>query len=172
MLCIASACETECVSGCRFHDRCKLEAVPEGISTLGTVEVVALDGSRGICDHPGHMDQWLSALAVLPRCHSLSLLSIGLDALTDEIAANSALASAPALRHLRCSAQLKEMPALEGARAAKGLPKLGSSYSADRGAPGEVEAWERYRALMSPPSVNYGPCRVLTSPQLDDSPCF
>lgn len=146
--------------------------MPEGFSALRTVEVVALDGSRGICDHPGHMDQWLSVLAALPRCHSLSLLSIGLDALTDEIAANSALASAPALRHLRCSAQYEEgMPALDGARAAKGLPKLGSSYSEDRGAPGEVEAWERYRARMAPPSVNYGPCRVLTSPQLDDSPC-
>ncbi len=141
--------------------------MPAGFSALQTLEVVVLDGSRGICDNPGRMDQWLRALAALPRCHSVSLLSIGLDALTDEIAANSALASAPALQRLRCSEQHDDMPALDTARAAHGLPALGASFGREVGPPREVEAWKRYLDVMAPGPVSYGQCRLLPTPQLD-----
>ncbi len=126
-----------------------------------SLEVIYLSMNGGL-----DLEQWLPALAALPRCHTLGLQYCGNDvwyndAEFDAMTVRSRLATSPAMQRLY--REHRTLPALAAVRAIRGLPHVSVG-------PAVWEERHQLNVATIPPDVRFRQCALLPSPQINSAP--
>lgn len=144
-----------CALTCLDFAHCGLEELPAACVLPAYLEVINLDSNVKLA-----LDDWLPALAVLPRLHSINLQGIPLDGAT---AVRCGVGAARALQRLWCNPAGMELLVEE--RAVLGLPPLTMD------SPVLLEYFTECAAVLDPPPISFGSCAVLPTPQLNNKAC-
>ena len=150
---LAALCS--CALTCLDFADCGLEKLPAACMFPADLEVINLENNVKLV-----LDDWLPALAVLPRLHSINLRGIPLDGAA---AVRYGVGQARALRRFWCNPAGMELLVEE--RAMRGLPTLTVDGSA------LLEYFMVYSAVLDPPPISFGSCAVLPTPQLNNKAC-